>query len=547
VTHSCQLLAISLACLIADVAGSGAQDAKPEKATAATQAATPDRPAAVPAAANTVPPKPITFEVGKTKVSVSEGTEADGRNALAVATKFLKLWHENDVENAVELAVPHMRDGFHNQMTKNKLASPEVTALGVFRGRHGTLVGRVHVATMSFDMKLDGDTWMIGSGSPRPDRKPTPQAGVPSVPNTPEPPLSYWIDQLKAGKGDRRSAFSALLRVGPEAAPAVPVLIEALGDADESVRDQAALVLGLIRRGAKEAVPALAKATKDKSPTVRLKALEALGRIGPDAASAVPVLVEAIQGSDPSLRVFAIQAVYGIGPDAEGAIPALIAALRDSDKIVRLHAAQALANMGPKAKPAVPALIEAVSDPDSAVRSMATAAFVRMGPAARDAIPALIKAVEGDDAELRRQAAYTLSTFGAGAEPAVPTLIAALKSDFKTRKDAIRTLGTIGPSAKASIPALRQIVEQTSALYLRVEAADALARIDRAAVREVVPLLMKTLQDPDSGVRMSSAKALGKIGPDAESALPALRELLDDPTVDVGQIAAEAIGRIEQK
>ena len=132
-THSCQLLAISLACLIADVAGSGAQDAKPEKATAATQAATPDRPAAVPAAANTVPPKPITFEVGKTKVSVSEGTEADGRNALAVATKFLKLWHENDVENAVELAVPHMRDGFHNQMTKNKLASPEVTALGVFR------------------------------------------------------------------------------------------------------------------------------------------------------------------------------------------------------------------------------------------------------------------------------------------------------------------------------------------------------------------------------------------------------------------------------
>ena len=50
------------------------------------------------------------------------------------------------------------------------------------------------------------------------------------------------------------------------------------------------------------------------------------------------------------------------------------------------------------------------------------------------------------------------------------------------------------------------------------------------------------LTDPDSGVRCSAAKALGKIG--SEDAIPALSRALEDVDSNVRQQVAEALGKI---
>ena len=52
------------------------------------------------------------------------------------------------------------------------------------------------------------------------------------------------------------------------------------------------------------------------------------------------------------------------------------------------------------------------------------------------------------------------------------------------------------------------------------------------------------LRDKDSNVRMAAAHALGTIGPDAKSAIPALEEALGNAEVGVRRQAAIALGRI---
>ena len=62
-------------------------------------------------------------------------------------------------------------------------------------------------------------------------------------------------------------------------APSSKVLIRALRDKEDGIREAAAGTLGNIGPDAKKAVPALTKKTKDREPSVGLKAKEALGKI----------------------------------------------------------------------------------------------------------------------------------------------------------------------------------------------------------------------------------------------------------------------------
>ena len=55
---------------------------------------------------------------------------------------------------------------------------------------------------------------------------------------------------------------------------------------------------------------------------------------------------------------------------------------------------------------------------------------------------------------------------------------------------------------------------------------------------------MELLQDKNGAVRLAAAWALGKIGPDAKTAVPALTKLLKDKRSDVRRAAAFSLGEI---
>ena len=61
---------------------------------------------------------------------------------------------------------------------------------------------------------------------------------------------------------------------------AVPTLIDALQDKNDSVRATAAYTLAGMEKAAAEAIPALTHAGQDESPLVRRHAIEGLGIIG---------------------------------------------------------------------------------------------------------------------------------------------------------------------------------------------------------------------------------------------------------------------------
>ena len=161
----------------------------------------------------------------------------------------------------------------------------------------------------------------------------------------------------------RKQLVEALGAVGT---PAVPLLIQALGDWDEDVCRAAAEALGAI--GDPQAIPALIQALGDDESWVRAAAARALGAIGDPQA--VPALIQALGDGWDDVRRAAAEALVKIGTPA---VPALIQALGHRYSAVRRAAARALGELGDPQ--AVPALTERLQDESGDVRKAAQAAI----------------------------------------------------------------------------------------------------------------------------------------------------------------------------
>jgi hypothetical protein len=93
-----------------------------------------------------------------------------------------------------------------------------------------------------------------------------------------------------------RGSAQALLKMGKET---VPVLMEALGDAEGEIRSAAAAALGNLGPEAGEAIPYLIKMLKEDSYTdARVHAARALGRIGPDSSQVLYELTAVLGACD---------------------------------------------------------------------------------------------------------------------------------------------------------------------------------------------------------------------------------------------------------
>jgi HEAT repeat protein/lysophospholipase L1-like esterase len=167
-------------------------------------------------------------------------------------------------------------------------------------------------------------------------------------------------------------------------------------------------------------------------------------------------------------------------------------------------------------------------------------ALGRVGPAAGPAWPRLLHLLHDEDPLVRAGAAYALGEIGSGATRAVPGLIARLADlDERVRWRAADALGKIGPGTGA-VDALAKLVRDAAGPG-RGLAAEALGRVGPEA-RSAVPDLIAATSDPRPDVRWRAIWALGRIGPAAAQAVPALRAALAD--ADLRWRAAEALGRI---
>ena len=264
-----------------------------------------------------------------------------------------------------------------------------------------------------------------------------------------------------------------------------------LADRDPEARYEATQALAHIGEGAASAAAALLPTLADASPSVRWGGLVAFARLWPAASSTAPpdvartavdrvlqAFAEAFRGADAGLRDAAHSAAVALGP---AAVPGLAACLRDPKLEVRWGALRAFADLGEAAQAALPDVLALVSREDFAQDPLAPIAL------------------------------WAVSRMGPGG---VAPLLDVFRRSTTLRKDAGSAL------ARAGIPGFEALlsVALSEDWSLQEDAVSALS----AAAAPGVPFLVRALSDPRADVAALAASGLGRIGPDAASAVPAL-------------------------
>jgi len=220
---------------------------------------------------------------------------------------------------------------------------------------------------------------------------------------------------LLAGREKWGGLGETAREVGQIGAPAVPGLIEALGDGDEQLRADAAYALGVVDEGVEPAIPALARALDDPAEDVRQWSAWALGNHGPTSAGAVEDLRAALTDPESWVRQNAAEALGRIGEPARPAIPDLIAVVEyDRSFSPPEKAAESLGLL--RATEAVEVLTRAMDKDNDYVRTAAARALLAIGESTPEVRSALRRGLSDPKARVRWACADALMALGEGSD-----------------------------------------------------------------------------------------------------------------------------------
>ena len=379
--------------------------------------------------------------------------------------------------------------------------------------------------------------------------KQDPQAVVPLIIKELSPPRSY-------GKivGHQRLALIELLRdLGPAAEASTSLLVEILKDQEEpyeSVKTQAALALDRIGNPEAKAAARAYYAGLQRESTGTVAKTEAMRSLSQSAF----LIRQELRRRQPSDNVIsaALASVSAFGPRSASTLPTLLRAYSDPRLGIALHnkignairtagvsdieraAAKAASERG--IPDILSEIIAETRHREPFVRSLAMIELGRLGPS-EPAIEAMISALQ----ERRNpgDAARVLGDFGKSAKRALPD-IARYLDDERAGPNAIQAVGKIGVKDPAIVAQLRRILA-THGHRHRGQAASALGKLKAT---EALAELQQALADGSKYIRILSAKALGRLGPEAAPAVDSLAATLHGPDLDLRRVAVEALGRI---
>jgi len=275
------------------------------------------------------------------------------------------------------------------------------------------------------------------------------------------PALIQGLRELRTDGVDHWSmnanAHRVLAKIGRDA---VPALVEALGDAEPDQDWRIIQVLKDIGPEAAEAVPALIEAIRCFGE--RESAMEALGEIGPSAQAAVPLLEGFLEHPEGNVQVAAATALWKITGQEDKVVAVLCRNLNYFCPDVRRDAAHSLGCIGFTTKEVLAVLVRALEEDEADGRLAAAEALGEMGPAAKPALPALRKRLRGE-ANMCIAAAAAIWEITGEADEALPGFVHALVApEWSCRMRAAEALGRMGHAAKEAIPALEKTTEDQS-------------------------------------------------------------------------------------
>jgi HEAT repeat protein len=281
-------------------------------------------------------------------------------------------------------------------------------------------------------------------------------------------------------------------------------------------------------------IDSIRTALKDPDPTVRRAAIKDLAAVRWKLPESVGgILAIALGDADPDVRIEATR-LAATDPLRSAEVARL---LHDKDGRVRLTAAQALVGMGKHEQAAYPVLIAVLHDPEASDRPAVLELIRSKAPASDQAAPALIAMSLDAGDPLRAQAIEVLGYLSAAQGPVDALLLTAHDAEPKARAAALRALSRLDPaSAKVQIALVKALRE--SNVELKLAAAHGVGK-------DGVPILIDLLRQGDERLRDASARALGRIGPDAWAAGAELQRLAQiDPAERVRNTARAAVKAI---
>jgi HEAT repeat protein len=306
----------------------------------------------------------------------------------------------------------------------------------------------------------------------------------------------------------RAAALRAVAGIRSEQSNVLPKVEAALGDPNPQVRQAAAAALAAMGAVAKLGVDGLLELLKDPDVTTQRNTLQSIGSLGAGAAKAVPTLISLLDR--PEIRVPTITALGQLGDGAKAAVPKLIAYVQNGPDEERLAAVRALAGIGAPAAPALPLLYQSLNSSNRDVQVAAMEALVKLEPDGDKLLAVILPLATGPKVTvaIRRAAVTALKRFGDQAQPAVPTLLKMLDVDN--------------------------------------ERSTALSVLKGMKVHAVDDLIVR-LEDRSTLIRTFACEALGKLGAEAEPALPTLQRRVQLDSDVVRAAAKKAIEQITKK
>jgi HEAT repeat protein len=345
----------------------------------------------------------------------------------------------------------------------------------------------------------------------------------------------------------RASAAVALLRLGDAATPALPRLIDLLGDVGplvpvganaRSVADHVTAGFPLMGR---RAVDALLGALERPSAEIRKRAALLLGVVRDDRA--IEPLVAQLADADSAV---ASQASQSLGRFGAKAFAPLLKSLDHEDPTVRGLVAASLGET--RDARAIEPIARLLRDGDATVRQWAIQSLRPFKAAAIDEMVAALRSDEApicDDARLRLQIVNELVLID---DPRVyEPLVAALRDPQPEIRGLALSFLLLRRREAFDDPQLAAMVIEglvDPAPNVRIAAANVLGQVAQRAMpldpKRVAAALIAALDDENDNVRAAAAEAIGRWR--FEEAAEALLRRLDDNAVRV--VAAEALGRI---
>jgi HEAT repeat protein len=313
---------------------------------------------------------------------------------------------------------------------------------------------------------------------------------------------------------DRYQAVRTLACVDPDGKETISALCDALKDEDESLRSDAAAILGLLGPRASAAISALQARLKDPNDSVAREAARAIVRIRGREAEIVRPVAKALV--ERGLDFKSCSLLAGLGPEGRVAIPFLLRQLREKNVEDRLNAAEILLRFGDEEKKIVTTALARTLKEDGDLDRLrrAKSLLLEAGPQAAKSVTELVEFLEkrGNDGEIA-SALQELHELGRQAVAAAPAVRRLLENETEYALAAV-TLARIAPDDPAVVPALMALLKYPYALQ-RDDAACELFRLGPAATA-AVPRLEEALREPDDQliggqVRLAAAAALIRI------------------------------------